>query len=161
MVNRFNAECVWEHLYSLPPEAGCRPGSSAPLAHGPGQDEQDPPSDGLRQQGLLVKGDLSCGGHAEHQPLTYVVADAGGEHTKGTFYGLEIQKYRPPDYFDMDAILDNCRHGNTTQYLINWAVSTVSTPGKVTWSGSTVILSYPSSNAVDSCVRLLSLHSTL
>ena len=61
----------------------------------------------------------------------------------------------------MDAILDNCRHGNTTQYLIKWAVSTVSTPGKVTWSGSTVILSYPSSDAVDSCIRLLCLHSTL
>ena len=61
----------------------------------------------------------------------------------------------------MDAILDNCRHGNTIQYLIKWAVPKVSTPGKVTWSGSTVILSYPSSDAVDSCIRLLCLHSTL
>ena len=46
----------------------------------------------------------------------------------------------------------------TTAGMGTWAVST---PGKVTWSGSTVILSYPSSDAVDSCIRLLCLHSTL
>ena len=157
MVNRFNAECVGEHLYSLPPVAGGRPGSSAPLAHGPGQDEQDPSSVGLRQQGPLVQGDLSCGGHAEHQPLDL----RGGRCCRWTYQGNLLRPGNPEGHFDMDAILDNCRHGNTTQYLIKWAVSTVSTPGKVTWSGSTVILSYPSNDAVDSCIRLFCLHSTL
>ena len=91
MVNRFNAECVWEHLYSLPPEAGGRPGSSAPLAHGPGQDEQDPPSVGLRQQGPLVQGDLSCGGHAEHQPLEL----RGGRCCRWTYQGNILRPGNP------------------------------------------------------------------
>ena len=54
-------------------------------------------------------------------PMTYVVADAGGEPIKGTFYGPELQKVTALDYFDVEAILATRRHGNTMQYLIKWA----------------------------------------
>ena len=73
------------------PEEGGRPGSSAPLAHGPGQDEQDPPSVGLRQQGPLVQGDLSCGGHAEHQPLDL----RGGRCCRWTYQGNLLRPGNP------------------------------------------------------------------
>ena len=53
-------------------------------------------------------------------PVTYVVADAVGEPIKGTFYGPEPKKVTPPDYFDMESILDIRRRGNTTEYLVKW-----------------------------------------
>ena len=54
-------------------------------------------------------------------PVTYVVADAAGEPIKGPLYGPELRMVIPPDYFDVDAILDARQHGNTTQYLVKWA----------------------------------------
>ena len=50
-------------------------------------------------------------------PVTCIVADAVGEPIKGTFYGPELQKFTPPDYFDMESILDTRQRGNVTEYL--------------------------------------------
>ena len=50
--------------------------------------------------------------------MTYVVTNAAIEPIKGTFYGLELQKVTPPDYFDIEAILDTHRCGKTTRWWI-------------------------------------------
>ena len=44
-------------------------------------------------------------------PVTYVVADATGEPIKGTFYGPELQKVTPLDYFDVESILGHIPAG--------------------------------------------------
>ena len=54
-------------------------------------------------------------------PVTYVVADAGGEPINGTFHGPELQKVTPFDYFDVESILDTHQRGKVTEYLVKWA----------------------------------------
>ena len=83
-----------------------RPGLTATHIWRPGQDEQDlSPVEAMR----------------DTSPVTYVMADAGGEPIKGTFYGPKLQKVTPPDYFDVESILDTRRWGNVTVYLVKWA----------------------------------------
>lgn len=54
-------------------------------------------------------------------PVTYRITDAGGDKVIGTFYGAELQKVIPPDYFDVEAILDTRRRRGKTEYLVKWA----------------------------------------
>ena len=63
------------------------------------------------------------GGRARHQPRD-VVADAAGKPINRTFYGPELQKVIPMDYFDVETILDICLLEKTTLYLIKWACYT-------------------------------------
>ena len=53
-------------------------------------------------------------------PVTYAVSDASGDRIKGTFYGQELQQVTPPDYYDIEAILDTRRRKGKTQYLVKW-----------------------------------------
>ena len=53
--------------------------------------------------------------------VTYILADAAGEPIKGIFYGPELQKLTPRDYFDTESILDTRWQGNVTEYLVKWA----------------------------------------
>ena len=55
-----------------------------------------------------------------HYPVTYNVSNAVSEPIKGSIYGPKLQKVMLSDCFDLEAILDMCRHGNRTQYLAKW-----------------------------------------
>ena len=66
-------------------------------------------------------------------PVTYVMAVATREPIKGTFYGLELQKGMPPDYFEVEFILDTHRRGTPQSTWLSGPVTRpVSTPGKAT-----------------------------
>ena len=54
-------------------------------------------------------------------PVTYRIMDVSGEDVSGTFYGPELQKITPPDYFDVEAVLDTRRKHGRTEYLVKWA----------------------------------------
>ena len=54
-------------------------------------------------------------------PVTYRIMDVRGEDVSGTFYGLELQKITPPDYFDVEAVLDTRRKHGRMEYLVKWA----------------------------------------
>ena len=81
------------------------------------------PSPTMLGQGSLQLHQVTTSGWARPvaSPVTYVVADAADEPIKGTFYGSELQKFMPPDYFDVESILDTHRRGNTTEHLVKWA----------------------------------------
>ena len=54
-------------------------------------------------------------------PRTYSLVDLRGEEILGTFYAQELQKVNPPDYHDVEAILDKRVRRGQTEYLIRWA----------------------------------------
>ena len=123
-MNWSNAEAVWDRLYSrvgrerwAPP-----PGRQGPLAVG----------DKVRLSKTRRQFAKGYTGHWSREvftvdrvldttPLTYVVADASGEAIKGSFYGPELQRVTPPDYFDVEAVLDTRRRRGRTEYLVKWA----------------------------------------
>ena len=124
-VNWTNAEHVWERLYSLLPRQ--HPGWVVGLGH-----LRLSPGDLVRMSKTRRQFAKDYEGHwskeifwmeamQDTSPVTYVVANAAGELIKGTIYGLKIKKVMPPDYFDVEAILDTWRRGNTMLYLNKWA----------------------------------------
>ena len=54
-------------------------------------------------------------------PVTYRIIDVSGEDVSGNFYGPELQKITPPEYFDVEAVLDTRRKHGRTEYLVKWA----------------------------------------
>ena len=53
-------------------------------------------------------------------PTTYRISDMAGEEIRGTFYQQELQKISPPEYFDIEKILDTRTRRGKTEYLIKW-----------------------------------------
>ena len=53
-------------------------------------------------------------------PVTYRIMDVSGEDVSGTFYGPELQKITPPDYFDVEAVLDTRRKHGRAKYLVSF-----------------------------------------
>ena len=140
-VNWAVAEQVWEHLYS-PRRPWCVVGlGSLQLA----------PSDQVRMSKTRRQFAKGYKGHwskeifhveavRDTNPVTYVMADAGSEPIKGTFYGPELQKVTLPDYFDVESILDTRRGGNVTEYLVKWAGYPASfNSWERDWSGSVAV----------------------
>ena len=121
-VNWAVAEQVWERLYSPQRPRRVAGLGSLQLASG----DQVRMSTTHRQFAKGYKGHWSkdifrLEAVRDTSPVTYVVADAGGEPIEGTFYGPELQKVTPPDYFDVESILDTRRWGKVTEYLVKWA----------------------------------------
>ena len=54
-------------------------------------------------------------------PVTYRITDTRGEELSGSFYGLELQKVTPPDYYDVETILDRRQRNGKTEYLVKWS----------------------------------------
>lgn len=53
-------------------------------------------------------------------PETYVLADSKGEIIKGSFYYQELQRVKPPDYYDIEYIIKRRRVRGKSQYLVKW-----------------------------------------
>ena len=55
-------------------------------------------------------------------PVTYELADLGGERIKGKFYEAEIQKILKSDdeLFDVDRILKTRKRNGKIEYLVSW-----------------------------------------
>ena len=68
--------------------------------------------------GSPIQGDLEA--VWDTSPRTYVVAAGVCGPIKGTSYRPELQKVMPPDYFDVEAILDTWPCGNKWKYLVKW-----------------------------------------
>ena len=86
-----------------------RPGLSATHTRWPRQEEQDPSP--VRQ------------GYKGHWSKENFHMEAVRDTSPETFYGPELKKVTPPDYFDVESILDTTRQGNVTEteYLVKWA----------------------------------------
>ena len=122
-----NAEHVWERLYARRRRRRRRP--PRPSA-GP-RDHRLRPGDSVRMSKTRRQFAKGYTGHWSQEifrvdavrdtvPVTYVVSDLAGERIRGTFYGPELQKVTPPDYYDIETILDTRRRGGKTQYLVKW-----------------------------------------
>ena len=53
-------------------------------------------------------------------PVTYGLKDYAGESVEGTFYEQELQRVDPPDYYDVEEILDTRKRRGVTEYLVKW-----------------------------------------
>ena len=53
-------------------------------------------------------------------PVTYRLEDSDGQALEGSFYKQELQKVTPPDYFDIEEILDTRKRNGKTEYLVKW-----------------------------------------
>ena len=53
-------------------------------------------------------------------PVTYTLEDYGGELLNGSFYEKELQKVDPPDYYDIEEILDTRKRRGAMEYLVKW-----------------------------------------
>ena len=53
-------------------------------------------------------------------PTTYRISDMAGEEIRGTFYHQELQKISPPDYYDIEKILDTRTRRGQKEYLVKW-----------------------------------------
>ena len=50
----------------------------------------------------------------------YKIEDYGGEVLEGVFYEKELQRVDPPDYYDVEEILDTRKRKGATEYLVKW-----------------------------------------
>lgn len=53
-------------------------------------------------------------------PITYKLEDSSGEGLEGSFYEAELQKVTPPDYYDIEEIVDTRKRRGKTEYLVKW-----------------------------------------
>ena len=55
-------------------------------------------------------------------PITYEIEDWDGEEIKGSFYEQELQKIKPPVYFDVEKVLKERKDPKTgsKSYLVKW-----------------------------------------
>lgn len=53
-------------------------------------------------------------------PITYKLEDSAGQPLEGSFYKQELQKVTPPDYYDIEEIIDTRKRKGQTEYLIKW-----------------------------------------
>ena len=126
-----------------------RPWSSASLARRPGWDEQDPSPVHQRLLGQPVQGDPLPGGHARHQPPDLRV----GPCCRQTYHG-DLLWPRTPESHVWNILMwkPSCTPAGAgtpcSTWLSDQASLMVSNPGKVTWSISTSIPSWPGNHAI-------------
>ena len=53
-------------------------------------------------------------------PVTYKLEDSVGDALDGSFYEAELQKVTPPDYYDIEEIVDTRKRRGKTEYLVKW-----------------------------------------
>jgi hypothetical protein len=54
-------------------------------------------------------------------PVTYRLADASGEDLSGSFYAAELRRVIPPDYYDVERVLDSRMRRGRKEYLVRWS----------------------------------------
>lgn len=54
------------------------------------------------------------------KPLTYGLVDLLDEDIKGRFYYQELERVKPPTYFDVENIVKKRKRGGKTEYFVKW-----------------------------------------
>ena len=58
--------------------------------------------------------------NTEATPATYTLEDYAGDVLDGRFYEKELQRVDPPDYYEVEEILDTRKRRGVTEYLVKW-----------------------------------------